>query len=330
MSREKKPSMQEVSRLSGVSVATVSRVIHQNGRFSAETERRVREVMEQLHYRPDAIAQGMRMRTLPIVGIIVPDILDERYGHMVRTAQQSLFTNGYSTIVFNSNESGAQTQRFIDSLESQHASGLIYVPDSRETHVSLNGLPTVFFEREPAFAPDAPCVQLVMNDFDSAREAVQRLIGRGRTSIVLLGSALEISSMQQRMEGALAALDEAGIAPAAVLKVDPQRTSEAVSAMEALMDSSAFFDAVFSISTRLTVGALKVLNDRGWPHEKSAVLGMGQHRLHRYGLLDYTAVREPIEAMSLAAADAIVQLMKGESAPVGRQMFRAEWTDEER
>lgn len=284
-------------------------------------------MMEQLHYRPDAIAQGMRMRTLPIVGIIVPDILDERYGHMVRTAQQRLFTKGYSTIVFNSNESGAQTQRFIDSLESQHASGLIYVPDSRETHVSLNGLPTVFFEREPDFVPDVPYVQLIMNDFDSAREAMQRLIGCGRTSIVLLGNTTKISSMQQRMEGALDALDEAGLAPTVVLKVDPQRTSEAVSAMEELMDSGVCFDAVFSVSTRLTVGALKVLNDHKWLHKKSAVFGIGQHRLHRYGLLDYTAVREPIEAMSLAAADNIVQLMKSGVA-VGRQLFQAEWTDE--
>ena len=330
MSRVKKPSMQEVSRLSGVSVATVSRVIHQNGRFSAETEKRVRDVMEQLHYRPDPIAQGMRMRSLPIVGIIVPDILDERYGEMVRTAQQTLFTQGYSAVVFNSNESGAQTQRFIDSLESQHASGLIYVPDSRETKVSLDGIPTVFFEREPAFKPDAECVQIVMNDFESARSAMLRLLDGGRKRIVLLGSALEISSMQARMKGALAALEERGLKAAAVVRVDPQRTSEAVSAMEALMDSGTDFDAVFSISGRLTVGTLKVLRDRGVSRERTAVLGMGQHRLHRYGLLDYAAVCEPIDDMSRAAAAAIVQLMKGEEVLQPRQVFETKWADEER
>ena len=322
MSREKKPSIQEVSRLSGVSVATVSRVIHQNGRFSAETERRVREVMEQLHYRPDSIAQGMRMRTMPIAGIIVPDILDERYGQMVRTAQQTLFTNGYSAVVFNSNESGAQTQRFIDSMESQHAGGLIYVPDSRETQVSLRGIPTVFFEREPDFEPDAAHIQICMNDFDSARTAMQRLLDDGLKRIVLLGSSMPISTMQHRMEGALEKLKDAGLEPAAILRVDPQRTSEAVTAMEQLMQSGTDFDAVFSISQRLTVGALKVLNDS---QSRKPVLGMGQLRLHRYGLLDYLAVREPIDDMACAAAEAVIQLMKGESSLPSRQVYRTEW-----
>lgn len=316
MSREKKVSMQEVSRLSGVSVATVSRVIHQNGRFSAETERRVREVMEQLHYTPDAIAQGMRMRSMPIVGIIVPDILDERYGEMMRTAQQQLFTHGYSAVVFNSSESGAHSQRFIDSMQSQHASGLIYVPDSRETQVRLHAIPTVFFERAPAFSPDTRCVQIAMNDMESAQAAMQRLVDAGRRRIVLLGSSLPISSMQHRMEGALRTLQEAGLSPAAVLKVDPQRTSEAVRAMEAFLQSGQPFDAVLSISNRLTVGALKVLNDHGISRKSAAVVGMGQIRLHRYGLLDYEAMREPIQDMACAAADAIVQLMKkGDEIP---------------
>ena len=102
-------SIQEVSRLSGVSMATVSRVIHQkDGHFSQATGQRVREVMQRLNYVPDAVAQGMRMQFMPIVGIIVPDIMDENYALMVRTIQSELYTLGYTTIIFNSNEMRAR------------------------------------------------------------------------------------------------------------------------------------------------------------------------------------------------------------------------------
>ena len=88
MSTDKRATIREVSEYSGVSIATVSRVIHQNGRFSAETEKRVRDAMAALHYEPDVIARGMRMQAMPTVGVIVPDILDDGMALMMRTVQQ--------------------------------------------------------------------------------------------------------------------------------------------------------------------------------------------------------------------------------------------------
>ena len=319
----KKVSIQEVSRLSGVSVATVSRVIHQNGRFSAETEKRVRQVMEELHYTPDALAQGMRLRTLPMVGIIVPDILDERYGNMVRSTQRLLFEKGYSAVIFNSNESGEQSQRFIDSLKSQHASGLIYVPDSRTPQVKLREIPTVFFERRPAFARPENSVQIEMNDWECAYEAMNHLLDRGCRRVAMLGDRLGVSSATARTQGALQALEETGMAAASLVRVDPQRTSEAVAAMEKIVQECKDLDAVFCISPRLTVGALKVLNEQGMAERRVTVMSVGEHRLHTYGLLDYLAVREPIEEMAEAAARSAIRLIQ--KRPVGQpEPFRGQ------
>lgn len=323
MGGEKKVSIQEVSRLSGVSVATVSRVIHQNGRFSPETERRVRRVMEELHYTPDALAQGMRLKMLPMVGIIVPDILDERYGIMVRSAQRLLFEKGYSAVIFNSNESGEQSQRFIDSLKSQHAGGLIYVPDSRSPQVDLREIPTVLFERHPAFPQPENSVQIEMNDWECAYEAMKHLLDRGCRRVAVLGDRLGVSSATARTRGALQALEEAGMTAASLMRVDPQRTSEAAAAMETITRAGKDIDAVFCISPRLTVGALKVLRERGAAARPVTVMSIGEHRLHTYGLLDYLAVREPIEEMAEAAARSVIRLMQ--KRPVGQpEPFRAQ------
>lgn len=310
--QKKKVSMKEVSRLSGVSIATVSRVIHNNGRFSDETARRVMEVMKELNYTPDALAQGMRKRSMAVVGIIVADILDERFGLMVRTAQEKLFESGYSTVIFNSNGNGMQSQRFIDSLVSQHASGLIYVPDRYEGEIDLQELPTVFFEREPGLHTGGLQTMLTMNDYEASREAMGRILDQGAGNVLILGDSLGISSYQNRMNGALSALQERKDCRYTVLKLEPQRTKATIQAIEELFAEKCDFDVIFSASIRMTIGALKVLNSAENLKEKITVLGIGEHRLHEYGLLNYVAVREPLEEMALAAADAIVKLINGE------------------
>ena len=305
----KKVSMKEVSARSGVSIATVSRVIHGNGRFSDETAQRVLQVMRELEYTPDPLAQGMRKKAMPVIGMIVPDILDDRYGNMVRTAQDAFFRQGYTTVVFNSNEDDARSQSFIDSLSGQHASGLMYIPGARGGGIDMRDLPAVFVERRPPVYPESPHVQVLLDDFEAAREAAARLTASGRTRILLLGDRTGISSFQARAAGAGAALEAAGLRAAGMVPLDPQRTSETVSALSSISMSG--YDAVFCLSIRMTVGALKVLKDQGISRQQVRVVGIGEHRLLKYGLLEYDAVHEPVQEMAELAAGRMIDLIRG-------------------
>ena len=317
-----KVSMREVSRLSGVSIATVSRIVHQNGRFSAETERRVLDVMKKLSYRPDPIAQGMRLKTLPVIGMIVPDLLDDRYGLILRLAQRRLFENGFSSCVLNANEDEQQVQSFITAMAAQRCSGLIYVPEAGAESIDLENIPTVFVERRPSFPVDVPSVQIVMNDREASCRAVKEMIRAGRRKIVLLGDSKRNSSSLERVAGAEQAIREAGLEPAAVLRVNLQKSSEAISAFRALLDQGTEADAVFCVTVRLTVGVLSILKERNIPGDQIEVLGIGEHRLCKYGLIQYRAVSEPLEEMAMAAVEALMDLIGGKQLDQSEQVFQ--------
>ena len=62
--------------MAGTSVATVSRVINQNGRFSKDTEKRVKEIIEKYDYQPNQLARGLRVNHTQVIGILVPDITE--------------------------------------------------------------------------------------------------------------------------------------------------------------------------------------------------------------------------------------------------------------
>ena len=64
----------EVSRLAGVSLATVSRVINDSGRVSEKTRKKVLAAMEQLHYRPNTIAQSLASNRSNCVGVLVSEL----------------------------------------------------------------------------------------------------------------------------------------------------------------------------------------------------------------------------------------------------------------
>ena len=323
MGFRKASSIEEVSHLAGVSVATVSRVIHQNGRFSAATEERVREAMRQLDYHPNKLAQGLRTRSMPIIGIIVPDILDDSYALMIQTAQDYLFQNGFTAVVFNSKEDGRLTQGFVETMRAQNVSGFIYVPDSRNVEVDLHGIPTVFFDRMPRFTTHPHCAQIHLDNKSCAMAGIDWLLERNCRRILIMGDRLNISSHQERMQAAQERLRDVSMEEVAILRVDPQRTTEASEVLGHILDEGLVFDAIFSTSIRITIGALHILTKRRIPKDQVTVLGIGEHRLHRYGLLDYLAIREPLYDMANAAAQAMVGLIDPNNTLDPEQTFQA-------
>lgn len=64
----------EVSKLAGVSLATVSRVMNNSGRVTEKTRLKVESAMRELGYRPNSIAQSLASNSSNSVGIIVPEL----------------------------------------------------------------------------------------------------------------------------------------------------------------------------------------------------------------------------------------------------------------
>lgn len=74
---KKNLSIKQIAEISGVSVATVSRVINKNGRFSKETEERVLKVIRDNNYKTNLVAKSLRINQTNTIGVIVPDIKNE-------------------------------------------------------------------------------------------------------------------------------------------------------------------------------------------------------------------------------------------------------------
>ena len=91
MDKKKSLSIKEIAKLANVSVATVSRVINNNGRFSEETRIKVQKIIDQYGYRANMAAKSLRMSKSKTVGVIVPNINNEWFSHLVLEIEKYFF-----------------------------------------------------------------------------------------------------------------------------------------------------------------------------------------------------------------------------------------------
>lgn len=99
MDKNKNVSIKEIAKLCDVSVATVSRVINNNGRFSEETRKKVENVIAQYSYKPNMVARSLRTSKSECIGVLVPNINNEFFSTIVLEIENYLFPKGYSVFI---------------------------------------------------------------------------------------------------------------------------------------------------------------------------------------------------------------------------------------
>ena len=89
MDAKDKVSIIDIARKSGVSIATVSRIINKNGRYSKETEERVLKIIEESGFRINLNAKSLRTKKTQTLGIIVPDITNEFFAKIIQAVERN-------------------------------------------------------------------------------------------------------------------------------------------------------------------------------------------------------------------------------------------------
>ena len=316
-----KPSIVEISRLSGVSVATVSRIIHQNGRFSKATEERVRRVMEQLNYSPNVLAQSMRSQVMPIISLIVPDILYEPASQFVRAAQQRLYQYGYTASVFNSKSNREMTLKYIEMMKSQCTAGFLVIPDVDLEDDCFGNTPVLFAWNKPNNIHKTPYMTAKFDYRKAGFIAAEHLISRGCRELCILGYSNQHSMQQEFYTGYSEALDYYGLSnyPKRQFPVDFLRTTEGIILLNHYLDQYGLdFDGIVCSSQRHSIAALSVFQNRKiiMP-DQVKMIGYGEMRMASYGLLQYSAIAENAERFGWQAADMLVhRIRQEETIPV--------------
>lgn len=123
--KQQRATLADVAREAGVSMMTVSRVIHGTGRISDDTRVHVREVIEKLGYRPNRAARTLVTKRTFMIGFVAPDITNPYFTEILQGVEEFFWREGYNVMLANSNENPEREKAILDQLEATMVDGII-------------------------------------------------------------------------------------------------------------------------------------------------------------------------------------------------------------
>jgi len=257
-------TIRDVSKLAGVSVATVSRVINGSGYVNKETEKAVRDAMKALNYKPSVAARTLAGKQSSTVALIVPDILNPFFPEIARSIEDAAQELGYTLVLCNSDNDPDKEMNYFRILESKHIDGIIiasYTIVPRQImDLQEKSIPVVVIDNP---LPGYPILSLVTKHREGARKAVRHLIDQGCRKIAHICGPLHVYSARERALGyEEVCRGQGNFAPSLIYPGD-FRIDGGYEAMIRLFEQHPDIDGVFAGNDLMAIGALKALYHMG-------------------------------------------------------------------
>ncbi len=308
-------TIQEIADKTGVSKATVSRVL--NGlAVKYETEQKVKAMMEKLQYRPHRFARGLANRQTGFLGVLTPSLNPFVSAIMTGMEQEARKFGKLLTLGVIPFDAKAEEEREVvhTITEPPVVDGLLYfLPTAQSENLIRNlirkGFPLVVL-CERRFEHLASSV--VIDNFDGAKQATQYLVQKGHKRIGFVMGRPDLSDSTERFEGYKQALQEAGLAvdPSLVLP-GHYMVKSGVEAGEKFLAMSHPPTAVFAANDAMAVGILQVLHERK-KVGSMAVVGFDDIEMASLVSPALTTVSYDLHELGRQAIHKLVRMVTGE------------------
>jgi DNA-binding LacI/PurR family transcriptional regulator len=266
--RTMRATIKEVASVAGVSTQTVSRVINKRPDVSPETRERVQMVIEQLGYRPSALARSLIQQRSYTLGVVTAGL---RYMGPSRTlsgiaaaaeeASYSLLLKELSD--FDEND----VKPIFHALLSRHVDGIIWaVPEVGKNHAWVNkstldlDVPLVYLTMEPQ--KDISVVAI--DNYLGGRMAMSHLLEQGYRKIAHVSGPLDWWEARQRMAAWKDVLKEAGLEAKDNYWAEGNWSSASgAQVIEKLFDQYEDIDSIFVANDQMALSVIQFARQKG-------------------------------------------------------------------
>lgn len=326
--RAKTPRLLDIAEVSGVSTATVSRVLNGKPGVGDEVRDTVLAAVDRLGYERPAV---LRHKTNGLVGVIVPELSNPIFALFADQLSHRLAGHGYTPLLCTQSPGGTTEDESIELLLGQGVSGIIFVSGlhadstaSRDRYHDLRarGIPLVLIN---GWAEGVDGTFLATDDAVGVDSAVRHLVSLRHERIGLMVGPERLLPAARKIGAFRAALaEQLGIEDAEPHIVRTLYTLEGGhAAAERLVASG--HTALICGSDLMAIGAIRGIRGRGLRvPEDVSVIGFDDSPLMAFVDPPLTTVHSPVDALCVAAVSSLLGEIDGHPGPRGELLFRAE------
>jgi LacI family transcriptional regulator len=310
-------TLRDVARLAGVHPGTVSRALNPQtrGLVNERTARRVLDAAQELGYRPNPIARGLRTNRSNTIGVLVPDLLNPLFAAVVRGIEDGLREAGYTPLIANTDNDADRERVAYEAMSARQVDGFI-AATARRDHWLLadqvrSGVKVVLVNRRV----DSDALPAVTgDDHEGVRLAVEHLATLGHRRIAHLAGSQTLYTGWSRHLGFLDAMEASGLEvdPDLVVFSDAFTEREGARCCGELLSGGLEFTAIMAGNDLLALGCYDGLDEAGLscPGDMS-VVGFNDMPFISRLQPPLTSVRVPQYELGVEAARLLLDRLTG-------------------
>lgn len=310
----RRSTLNDIASETGVSLATVSKVINGRPDVSAETRRRVETAIQRHGY------QRVRREPepAPLLELVINELESEWAVEIIRGVQSVARENGLAAVVSATEGCYEPPDSWTHGVVARKPVGVVAVLAdlTRAQHAELRsrGIPLVVVD--PAGEPLHGVPSVGATNWNGGLAATRHLLSLGHRRIGVISGPTSMLCSRARLDGYRAAMDEAGVA------VDPElvrygdfHVSAGITEARALLRLPDRPTAIFAGSDLQALGVYQAAREmRLHIPEDLSVVGFDDLPVAAWVGPPLTTVRQPLEAMAIAGARLVLALRAGEES----------------
>jgi DNA-binding LacI/PurR family transcriptional regulator len=314
------PTIKDVAREAGVSIATVSYVLNDSGAVSKNTRQRVLQAVAKLGYRPSVIAKGLQARESRMIGYswrpVPPDQFNPILEKFIHGMAEAAARHDYHVLTFPSTELSGEVDPYREMAESGRVDGFILsntnLDDRRVRYLLDVGFPFVAFGRSNS---DWQFPWVDVDGSEGVEQAVTHLVALGHRYIACLAWPEDSLTGQYRLAGFRRAMASAGLA------VEENWVIRTENSYQHAYQSSQIWlalpadrrpTAVVALTDLMAIGVMNAATDAGLRvGQELAVVGFDDAPITGYLQPPLTSLRQPITEIGERVVTMLIDLVRG-------------------
>ena len=309
-------TLKTIGDILGVKPTTVSKALRDATDISEETRQKVRQVAQQLGYRPNLMARSLAQKRSKMIGAIVPSFATSFYPEIIKGFYQQAREKGYQLFLSFSNENEEIERDSLEYFASLGVDGILISVTQTTTDTTLfeklhqQGLPILFYDR---ILEGLNVSSVISDDRNGAFQIVEHLIQIGKHQILFLGRTDYPSVCKYRYAGYQEAIRRNQLEEHA-LSCDFNKDQAYRMTSNFIHLNQQKIDAIFCSNDLIAVGAYQAICEAGLKIPADiALTGFGDTVESLRYPLSLTTVNQPAFEMGEKAVEVLIEEINSEN-----------------
>ena len=295
----------------GVTVTTVSRVINNRGYIAEETRDKVYQVMDQLNYRPNAVARSLSRKKSNVLGVILPAVNHPFFCSLLSYLEEFAYQQDYKIMLCNSRMEAEKEKDYFNMLRAQQVDGIFLASHTLDIAAEMKiDLPVITFDREIEGLP-----YICSDNNKGGKLAAEHLLARGAKKLAYIGGSLKLNLLSNQRYQAFK--EKAGAAGFSVKNYQCQLDSfdrrEYQQLAARIFSEDKEIDGIFAGSDLIAAAVIKEAKKFGIKvPDDLKVVGYDDLELAHLYNPEITTIKQPAAEIAREAVEQLLKAINGE------------------